>query len=65
MKLKFMCAESPGPEQDSAKGEIVEYDLDGTGSVGVIWGAHVITSRLLPVGDKYVCCEPVMGIDKN
>ena len=29
-----------------------------TGLQAVLWGAQVITSRLVPVGTIYVCCEP-------
>jgi len=29
-----------------------------TGLQAVLWGAQVITSRLVPVGTVYVCCEP-------
>jgi hypothetical protein len=29
-----------------------------TGLQAVLWGAQIITSRLVPVGFAYVCCEP-------
>ena len=29
-----------------------------TGLMATLWGAQVITSRLVPVGTVYVCCEP-------
>ena len=29
-----------------------------TGLMATLWGAQVITSRLVPVGTIYVCCEP-------
>jgi hypothetical protein len=29
-----------------------------TGLQAVLWGAQIITSRLVPVGFVYVCCEP-------
>jgi len=29
-----------------------------TGLMATLWGASVITSRLVPVGTVYVCCEP-------
>lgn len=31
-----------------------------TGLMGTLWGAQIITSRLVPVGTVYVCCEPEM-----
>jgi len=31
-----------------------------TGLMGTIWGAQIITSRLVPVGTVYICCEPEM-----
>lgn len=31
-----------------------------TGLQGVIYGANVVTSRLVPVGTVYLCCEPEM-----
>lgn len=31
-----------------------------TGLQATLWGAQVITSRLVPVGTVYVCCEPEM-----
>jgi len=31
-----------------------------TGLMGTIWGAQIITSRLVPVGTVYLCCEPEM-----
>ena len=31
-----------------------------TGLMANLWGAQVITSRLVPVGTVYVCCEPEM-----
>lgn len=31
-----------------------------TGLMATLWGAQVITSRLVPVGTVYVCCEPEM-----
>lgn len=31
-----------------------------TGLQGVIYGANVVTSRLVPVGTVYMCCEPEM-----
>jgi len=29
-----------------------------TGLQSILWGAQVITSRLVPVGTVYICCEP-------
>jgi hypothetical protein len=29
-----------------------------TGLQAILWGAHIITSRLVPAGFVYVCCEP-------
>jgi len=29
-----------------------------TGLMATLWGAQVVTSRLVPVGTVYVCCEP-------
>jgi hypothetical protein len=29
-----------------------------TGLQAVLWGAQIITSRLVPSGFAYVCCEP-------
>lgn len=29
-----------------------------TGLMATLWGAQIITSRLVPVGTVYVCCEP-------
>lgn len=29
-----------------------------TGLMATLWGAQVVTSRLVPVGTCYVCCEP-------
>lgn len=29
-----------------------------TGLMGTLWGAQIITSRLVPVGTVYCCCEP-------
>ena len=31
-----------------------------TGLMATLWGAQVVTSRLVPVGTVYVCCEPEM-----
>ncbi len=31
-----------------------------TGLMGTLWGATLITSRLVPVGTVYICCEPEM-----
>jgi len=31
-----------------------------TGLQATLWGAQIITSRLVPVGTIYVCCEPEM-----
>lgn len=31
-----------------------------TGIQGTLWGATIITSRLVPAGTVYVCCEPEM-----
>jgi len=31
-----------------------------TGLQATLWGAQVITSRLVPVGTVYICCEPEM-----
>jgi hypothetical protein len=31
-----------------------------TGLMGTIWGAQIVTSRLVPVGTVYICCEPEM-----
>jgi hypothetical protein len=31
-----------------------------TGLMATLWGSQVITSRLVPVGTVYVCCEPEM-----
>ena len=31
-----------------------------TGLQATLWGAQIITSRLVPVGTVYVCCEPEM-----
>jgi hypothetical protein len=37
-----------------------QRDLLKTGLVGTLWGSQIITSRLVPVGTVYVCCEPEM-----
>jgi len=37
-----------------------QRDLLKTGLMGTLWGAQIITSRLVPVGTVYVCCEPEM-----
>jgi len=29
-----------------------------TGLQAVLWGAQIVTSRLVPVGTVYICCEP-------
>ncbi len=29
-----------------------------TGLMATLWGAQIVTSRLVPVGTVYVCCEP-------
>jgi hypothetical protein len=29
-----------------------------TGLMATLWGAQVVTSRLVPVGTVYICCEP-------
>lgn len=31
-----------------------------TGLQGVLWGAQIVTSRLVPNGTVYVCCEPAL-----
>lgn len=31
-----------------------------TGLQATLWGAQIVTSRLVPVGTVYVCCEPEM-----
>lgn len=31
-----------------------------TGLMATLWGAKLITSRLVPVGTVYICCEPEM-----
>ena len=31
-----------------------------TGLQGIIYGANIVTSRLVPVGTVYLCCEPEM-----
>lgn len=31
-----------------------------TGLMATLWGATIITSRLVPVGTVYICCEPEM-----
>lgn len=31
-----------------------------TGLMATLWGASLITSRLVPVGTVYICCEPEM-----
>jgi len=31
-----------------------------TGLMATLWGAQIVTSRLVPVGTVYVCCEPEM-----
>lgn len=31
-----------------------------TGLMATMWGAQIVTSRLVPVGTVYVCCEPEM-----
>lgn len=33
--------------------------LLNTGLQATLWGAQIITSRLIPVGYVYVCCEPI------
>lgn len=35
-----------------------QRDLLKTGLQATLWGAQIITSRLVPVGTVYVCCEP-------
>jgi hypothetical protein len=35
-----------------------QRDLLKTGLQSILWGAQIITSRLVPVGTVYVCCEP-------
>lgn len=37
-----------------------QRDLLKTGLMATLWGAQIITSRLIPVGTVYVCCEPEM-----
>ena len=37
-----------------------QRDLLKTGLMGTLWGAQIITSRLVPVGTVYACCEPEM-----
>lgn len=37
-----------------------QRDLLKTGLMGTLWGSQIITSRLVPVGTVYVCCEPEM-----
>lgn len=37
-----------------------QRDLLKTGLVGTLWGSQIITSRLVPDGTVYVCCEPEM-----
>jgi HK97 family phage major capsid protein len=37
-----------------------QRDLLKTGLQATLWGAQIITSRLVPVGTVYVCCEPEM-----
>lgn len=34
--------------------------LLNTGLQGVLWGAQIITSRLVPAGVVYLCCDPEM-----
>lgn len=35
-----------------------QANLLKTGLQAILWGAQIITSRLVPVGTVYVCCEP-------
>ena len=35
-----------------------QRDLLKTGLMATLWGAQIITSRIVPVGTVYVCCEP-------
>jgi hypothetical protein len=35
-----------------------QRDLLKTGLMGTLWGAQIITSRIVPVGTVYVACEP-------
>jgi hypothetical protein len=37
-----------------------QANLLKTGLMGTLWGATLITSRLVPVGTVYICCEPEM-----
>lgn len=37
-----------------------QRDLLKSGLMGTLWGAQIITSRLVPVGTVYVTCEPEM-----
>lgn len=37
-----------------------QRELLRTGLQATLWGAQIITSRLVPVGTVYVCCEPEM-----
>ena len=35
-----------------------QRDLLKTGLMATLWGAQIITSRIVPVGTVYVACEP-------
>ena len=37
-----------------------QRELLKTGLMGTMWGCQIITSRLVPVGTVYVCCDPEM-----
>jgi hypothetical protein len=37
-----------------------QANLLKTGLMATLWGATLITSRLVPVGTVYICCEPEM-----
>jgi len=37
-----------------------QRELVRTGLVGTIYGCQIVTSRLVPVGTVYVCCDPEM-----
>jgi hypothetical protein len=37
-----------------------QQSLLRTGLMGTLWGAQIITSRLVPAGITYVCCDPEM-----
>lgn len=37
-----------------------QRELLRTGLMGTMWGCQIITSRLVPVGTVYICCDPEM-----